>query len=413
MSPACATPLTIFVAHPSELVTDHVPHGDGLVAFGFIRRLAERGHEVHVAAERAELRGPLPASLHIYQLSPHGGPSTFARLVFMLRMRALFERLRRRVSFDIVHQMNPVFTGLSLSLLGVSTPLVLGTFVPKWDNHADEVMERQPGGLGVWRVLRGQIARFQQAQAAGLLIATPRAVSRVCQPDRHRDRIYEVPHGIDLTRFVERAEIPPRPSILFLAGVARRKGIFTLLEAFERVGKAIPSARLVIAGSEGGDLEAVHRRAAAMSSLSIEIVGAVDPARVQDLMRAHSVYCLPSYGEPFATTILEAMACGVPVVATSAGGIPDLVTEGGGRLVPPRDADALAAALVEVLSSVELQHAMGRHNRARVETAFDAERAVDQLERAYRSVLANVGSGQGGSYAERQTVAAGETRSTP
>jgi glycosyltransferase involved in cell wall biosynthesis len=150
-----------------------------------------------------------------------------------------------------------------------------------------------------------------------------------------------------------------------------------------------------------------------MSDLNIEIVGPVDPGCVQDLMRAHSVYCLPSYGEPFATTILEAMACGVPVVATRAGGIPDLVTEDGGRLVPPRDADALAAALVEVLSSVELQHAMGRHNRARVESAFDAERAVDQLERAYRSVLANAGSGEGRGYAGRRAAAAGDTRSAP
>jgi glycosyltransferase involved in cell wall biosynthesis len=368
---------------------------------------------VHVAAERADLRGPLPAGLHIYQLSPHGGLSPFARLVFMLRMRVLFERLRRRVSFDIVHQMNPVFTGLSLSLLGVSTPLVLGTFVPNWDCQADDAIERPPRDRRVWLALKSRIARFQQAQAAGLLIATPRAVSRISRPDRHRNRMYEVPHGIDLTRFVERAAIPLRPSILFLAGVARRKGIFTLLEAFERVAAAVPSAHLVIAGSEGGDLREVCRRVAAMSNLSIEIVGAVDPGQVQHLMRAHSVYCLPSYGEPFATTILEAMACGVPVVATRAGGIPDLVAEAGGRLVPPRDADALTAALVEVLSSVELQHAMGRHNRAQVEAVFDAERAVDRLERAYRSVLANVTSGKEGRGYPANSVTAGDTRSAP
>ena len=51
--------LTVFIAHPSELLTDHLPHGDGLVSFGFVRRLAERGHDVHVAAQRADIREPL------------------------------------------------------------------------------------------------------------------------------------------------------------------------------------------------------------------------------------------------------------------------------------------------------------------------------------------------------------------
>ena len=58
--------LRIFVAHPSALLTDHRPHGDGLVAYGFIRGLAERGHELHVAAEEVDLREPPPPNVHVY-----------------------------------------------------------------------------------------------------------------------------------------------------------------------------------------------------------------------------------------------------------------------------------------------------------------------------------------------------------
>jgi glycosyltransferase involved in cell wall biosynthesis len=104
-------------------------------------------------------------------------------------------------------------------------------------------------------------------------------------------------------------------------------------------------------------------------------------------MRWHSVYCLPSIGEPFGMTVLEAMACGLPVVGTRAGGIPDLLSAQGGRLVPPRDPVALATALIEVLRSPDLQRTMGRHNRARVEEAFDIERTVDRLEAVYESIL--------------------------
>jgi glycosyltransferase involved in cell wall biosynthesis len=81
------------------------------------------------------------------------------------------------------------------------------------------------------------------------------------------------------------------------------------------------------------------------------------------------------------------MACGVPIVATSAGGTPSLVSDAGGRLVMPRDPHALAAALIDILTSPALQRSMGLHNRRRVEEEFEIERAVDRLEGAYAAVL--------------------------
>jgi glycosyltransferase involved in cell wall biosynthesis len=381
--------LTVFIAHPSELLTDHLPHGDGLVSFGFVRRLAERGHDVHVAAQRADIREPLPPTLHVHVLMPASDTSILDRLAFMVRMRLLFRRLSRGIRFDLVHQMNPVFTGLSLSLLGVRAPLVLGTYVPRWHGAADA----PAAGAGVVTAMKqwvlGALARFQQAHAAALLIASPEAISRIVRPERHHGHIHEVPHGIDLARFPPRQEPPPRPSVLFLANVIRRKGIFTLLEAFARVSEAVPDVELVIAGN-GGDLAEVEAALAAMPELRVRLLGRVDRSAVPDVMREHSVYCLPSYGEPFATSILEAMACGVPVVATRAGGVPHLVSDDGGRLVPPRDVDALAVALIEILTSPDLQRTMGRHNRARVEAEFEAEAAVDRLEAAYASVVDDV-----------------------
>lgn len=386
---------TIFIAHPSELLTDHRPHGDGLISFGFIRRLAERGHELHVAVQNIDVRAPLPPNLQVYELTT-GSASVRDRLMFMVRMRALFNRLSSRIAFDVVQQMNPVFTGLSLSLVGVRTPLVLGTFVPRWDGSAQELEDTDP----VWlryakQSVAGVITRLQQAQAAGLLLASPDAISRIAAPHKHEGHIYQVPHGIDITRFTERTSVPSRRSVLFLANVIHRKGIFTLLDAFERVARAVPDAELVI-GGQGHQLEDVRARVATMTGRTVHVLGHVDRSQVPSLMREHAVYCLPSYGEPFATSVLEAMACGVPIVTTNAGGLPHLVGAGGGRLVPPRDAPALAAALIEVLTSPELQAAMGRHNRARVETEFEIERSVDRLERAYETVLRRSSNGHTG-----------------
>ena len=77
-----------------------------------MRRLAERGHDVHVAAQRVDIRSPLPPTLHLHVLMPASDTSMLDRLAFMVRMRLLFQRLSRRIAFDLVHQMNPVFTGL-------------------------------------------------------------------------------------------------------------------------------------------------------------------------------------------------------------------------------------------------------------------------------------------------------------
>lgn len=384
---ASRSPLRIFIAHPSALLTDHLSNGDGLVAFSLVRRLAERGHDIHVAAQHVNLRHAVPPTLHIHGLTPRGdGSSTIDRLMFMLRMRLLFERLRRQREFDIVHQMNPVFTGLSLSLIGIDTPLVLGAYVPKWELDADHMTigERR---RALWDRVSAQVARIQQAQAAGILIASPQAMSRISMPDRHRDRIYEVPHGIDLSQFVERAMVPERPSILFLAAVARKKGVVTLLEAFRQVVATVPECVLTVAGGDGGALQEVSAMAAALPGGSVSIAGRIERSEVHNLMRAHSVFCVPSYGEPFGMSNLEAMACGVPIVGTRAGGIPDLVTEAGGRLVPPRDAASLGAALIEILRNRELQRSMGRFNRRRVEDVFDVERTADRLESAYRAVM--------------------------
>ena len=378
--------LRIFVAHPSELLTDHLPHGDGLVTFGIIKRLAERGHELHVAAQTLDLRGGVPAGLHIHQLLPHAGTSVGDRLVYMVRLRVLYERLRRRGSFDVIHQMNPVFTGLTLSLLGAHAPLVLGAFVPRWQSDSTGA-ERRPSLLDrVKEAVEREIATIQQARAAGLLIASPQALSRIHQPERHRGRIFEVPHGIDVARFTPRTQVPARLSVLFLTSVQYRKGIFTLLEAFEQVAREMPEVELVIAG-EGPALPEVQRRALAMPGCKITFPGKVEHDQVPAFMRRHSVYCLPSIGEPFGMTILEAMASGLPVVATRAGGVPDLVSDLGGRLVPPRDAASLAQALLSILRAPDRQLSMGRFNRTRVEEVFDVEKTVNQLEDVYSTLV--------------------------
>ena len=125
-------PLTIFIIHPSELLTDHLPHGDGTVAWGFIRELGRRGHRLHVACEKIDLVVPPPPNVSLHPIRTRARSGAAHALEYKLGCRALFERLRRRTSFDVAHQLNPVFGGLSLALFGTGVPVVLGTYVAAW-----------------------------------------------------------------------------------------------------------------------------------------------------------------------------------------------------------------------------------------------------------------------------------------
>jgi teichuronic acid biosynthesis glycosyltransferase TuaC len=170
-------------------------------------------------------------------------------------------------------------------------------------------------------------------------------------------RIRAIPNGCDASLFhpgdrsaarralgvAEDAEV-----VLYVGRLVAEKGLRELLQASRRLVAQRPRARVVLVG-EGplrGELDAAL---AADPSLPLQLAGAQAPAEVARWMVAADVVTLPSYSEGHPNVLVEALACGRPVVATPVGGIPEVVDAANGVLVPTRDADALAAALVQAL----------------------------------------------------------------
>jgi glycosyltransferase involved in cell wall biosynthesis len=384
-----AGPLTIFIAHPSHLLTDSWHHGDGLVANGFLRELARRGHRLHVAVERMELAEPFPPNVTLYQIEPLRGLP--GRLGFMLSARLLFERLRAGARFDAIHQMNPVYTGLSLAFAGTGVPVVLGTYIGDWTTQPPRGRAAR-ARYEIGRAVRDGIAALQQHCASALLLTTPAAAARLPRAARPgiARKIHLLGNGIDLDRFAP----PARKSddgrtVLFLGSVARKKGIFTLLEAFAVVRERAPQARLLVAGG-GDDLDEVRRRAAGLGE-SVVFTGRVAPSEVPRLLHEATIFCVPSLGEPYGMSALEAMAAGLPVVATDAGGLAHLVPAEGGAKVRAGDAAQLAEALLGLLGDESRRERCGAANRAYVRATFGWEHVGDRLESIYRSLAPKPG----------------------
>ncbi|HYZ17522.1 MAG TPA: glycosyltransferase family 4 protein [Candidatus Acidoferrum sp.] len=390
-APAASDRLAIFVPHGSDLLTDHHPHGDGLVAYEIASRLARAGHEVHVAAPRIDVAGAVPDGLRLYELRVPGETATAGRFRYMLAVRRLFERLRHERRIDVVHQLNPVFTGISLALSGTRIPVVLGSFVADWPPGSDPHAPSPSAGSRLARGAKRRIAWLQQKQASALLVTTPAARDRIVDLRRDGKKIVTLPHGIDPAQYafagLDRVPRTTVPTILFLGGIEQRKGIFTLLEAFPRVHAALPGCRLVVGGA-GWEWGRMYETVQAMDERGqIELLGRVARADVPRLLAESTVFCMPSFGEPFGMSLLEAMACGKPVVATNVGGPGHLLDDQGGRKVPPGDAAALASALLEILRSPELQARMGAFNRAAIESVYSWDRVIARLEDVYRSVV--------------------------
>jgi phosphatidylinositol alpha-mannosyltransferase len=174
-----------------------------------------------------------------------------------------------------------------------------------------------------------------------------------------------IPCGIDLGRFrpCESSQPGRRPGehrILFLGRLDARKGIESLLRALPTVLKSIPGARLAVVGR--GPMEPRARRICGELgvSASVDFLGVVHP---EDLPRHYAscdVYCAPGLGgETLGIVLLEAMASGAPVVASRIPGYDETVRDGvDGILVPPGDADALASALIRILTDESQRRAL-------------------------------------------------------
>jgi glycosyltransferase involved in cell wall biosynthesis len=164
-------------------------------------------------------------------------------------------------------------------------------------------------------------------------------------------------------------------TVVFVGRDFARKGGPVLLEAFARVRRAVPKARLLVAGPPAPDRRRIPE--------GVFFLGRVPRDELAALFSQSTVFALPSLREPFGIAFLDAMACGLPCVGTRVEAVPEIVREGEtGLLVPPGDPVPLALALERLLAEPALARAMGARGRARVSASGLWSHAAERLERA-------------------------------
>ncbi len=167
--------------------------------------------------------------------------------------------------------------------------------------------------------------------------------------------------------------------LLFVGNLRREKGLYELIEAFSRIRKQVPNAVLRICGQgpeRAGLEQAIHRHGL---SDSIQMVGAVMPERMHLWMQACDVFSLPSYSEGMPNVVMEAMACGVPMITTTVGGLPDAVGDSAGAiLVSPKQVEPLTDAILRVCLDPSLRREMSLAARSTAEQRFSLRANVEK-----------------------------------
>jgi glycosyltransferase involved in cell wall biosynthesis len=206
------------------------------------------------------------------------------------------------------------------------------------------------------------------------------------------DRIQLCYNGIDLDVFspLDSPRPPDLPRDSFVIGVVcalrPEKGLPTLLQAFARVRHLRAGMKLAIVG-DGPMLESLRSESQALG-VREDCVFALNTGRVTDWLRAIDIFVLPSLSEALSNALMEAMACGCPVVASNIGGNPELVRNGEtGLLFEPGDAASLAAALQTLIENESLRRRLADNGAKFLRDSFSIRASAQRMGEIYAQLL--------------------------
>jgi L-malate glycosyltransferase len=233
-------------------------------------------------------------------------------------------------------------------------------------------------------------------QATRVIAISAAVADVICEDGIDPARVVVVHSGIDLEAarhaqplgVRERLGLPPETTLACTVGaLVPHKDHATLLHAARLLARPFPALHWVIAGD--GELRPLLEWLATELDLAgrVHFLGQV--AHPLGVIADADLYVMSSREEGLGTSVLDAMACGIPVASTSAGGLPEILQEGAGMLVPPRNPAALAGAVQRILCEPDLRHRLVEQ-ASRIVERFSADRMAAEVRSVYRSCAPNL-----------------------
>jgi glycosyltransferase involved in cell wall biosynthesis len=370
-------------------VTVLAPH-----AAGVPERWEEQGVEVETFRYAPESLEVLGYGRSLEADEKVKGVAAFVTPLYALGLhRAIRRQLRARtfdLSFDLIHAHwivpNGVIAASAVGGIG-GVPLAIGL------HGSDVFLAETVRPAAAWALRRTRL----------LTGCSPELVDRVRALGFPEERSRVIPYGVDVTAFSpdrargmawrERLGVPREAPLLLSVGrMATKKGFHVLMEALPELLASVPEAHVVLAG--GGDLLAGFQREAERFPDRLHLPGPVLRDTLPDLYRAADLFVLPAVHDAkgnvdgLPNVILEAMASGLPVVASGISGIPLAVEDGvTGLLVPEKNPAALLGALRRLLADPETAREMGKRGRRKAEADLTWDAVAGRYREGYLAAL--------------------------
>jgi N-acetyl-alpha-D-glucosaminyl L-malate synthase BshA len=360
--------------------------GSGAVAAELGKQLARRGHSVHFVSYRLPFRldeFQENVRYHEIDLTTY---SLFEYPPHDLAIAARMAEVARDHALDLFH----VHYAIPHAIAGYLAQGILGDRAPRLITtlHGTDI------------TLVGQdrsffeITRFGIERSNGVTAVSEFLKRMTMDEFQVKNHIEVIPNFID-TRvccatgaYKDRAAFAPAGEkvLLHISNFRPVKRISDVVRVFERVQRELPAVLLMVGdGPERSSAQALARRLGVEGR--VRFLGRHDA--VEEIVGVADLFLLPSELESFGLSALEAMACGVPVIGSDAGGLPEVVENGEtGYLLAVGDVDGMAARCLELLKDDARRRRMGEAGQARAARLFEAEQVVSHYERYYEKVLA-------------------------
>jgi phosphatidylinositol alpha-mannosyltransferase len=330
-------------------VVQHISH--------LANHFQQKGHQVKILApclrEGAQYFEEEVTSIGRPFPIPYGG--TIARIPLSPWLPAQVRHILKKEKFDILHMHEPYVPMLCLSILMQSKTVNVGTF------HAYNTTSRG------YRPLKPVFKRLINRLDAKIVVSKPLHDFL----NRYVPSNYQViPNGIDVERFVPHGPVKDqfmdgKINIVFVGRLEKRKGLEYLIRACALLKTKFDNFRLIVVGPGTRLRPGYERLADSLGLDNIVFTGFATVSELAEYYRTAHIFCAPAtHGESFGIVLLEAMACGKPVVASLIDGYASVLDhEKQGLLVPPRDIDALAETLTMLCQDGDLRQSLGDNGR--------------------------------------------------
>ena len=330
-----------------------------------VRRLDHSRFEVHLAtlhgAGLAGASGRNAASIEEFPITGFGRAGTLAQA-------------RRFAAWCRARGVALVHTCRSLrNILGLPAAAMAGVPV-RIGNRREINPNKSPGHIA--------LQRAAYACAHVVIANCGAAANRLAAERVPRTRIRVIPNGMNPASFTPRTHDGPIRRVVTVANLRREKAHEVLLEAAPIILGRCPDVEFVIAGDgpRRQELEALARTGGIAAR--VRFIGHTE--NVAAVLASSDMFVLPSRSEAFPNSVLEAMAAGLPIVATRVGGIAELIEhQRTGVLVPPDSPRALGHAILDLIQWRSHAAGLGRAARAEVEARYSWERMISEVERLY------------------------------